>query len=103
MPARRLVEPVLKEVREGCRIGAVLVVVGVRPPTRGGANRKEPRSMKLTTMTQVTIDGVMQGNGGASDDRRNGFERGGWARGRGDNETRTFINRTYERADAFLL
>ena len=38
--------------------------------------------MKLTTMTQVTVDGVMQGNGGASDeDRRNGFERGGWAMG----------------------
>lgn len=60
--------------------------------------------MKLTTMTQVTIDGVMQGNGGASDeDRRNGFERGGWARGKGDNETRAFIRQTYERADAFLL
>jgi hypothetical protein len=39
--------------------------------------------MKLTTMTQVTLDGVMQGNGSASDDRRNGFERGGWARGGG--------------------
>ena len=60
--------------------------------------------MKLTTMTQVTIDGVMQGNGGTSDeDRRNGFERGGWARGKGDNETKAFINQTYERADAFLL
>jgi dihydrofolate reductase len=60
--------------------------------------------MKLTTMTQVTIDGVMQGNGGTSDeDRRNGFERGGWARGKGDDETKTFINQTYERADAFLL
>src|ERR671922_2476436 len=59
--------------------------------------------MKLTTMTQVTIDGVMQGNGAASDDRRNGFERGGWARGKGDDETKTFINQTYERADAFLL
>lgn len=36
--------------------------------------------MKLTTMTQVTIDGVMQGNGRASDeDRRNGFERGNTA------------------------
>ena len=60
--------------------------------------------MKLTTMTQVTVDGVMQGNGGASDeDRRNGFERGGWALGLGDNETMTFINQTYQRADAFLF
>ena len=59
--------------------------------------------MKLTTMTQVTIDGVMQGNGAASDDRRNGFERGGWARGKGDSETWTLINQTYQRADAFLL
>ncbi len=60
--------------------------------------------MKLTTMTQVTVDGVMQGNGGASDeDRRNGFERGGWAMGMGDNETMTFINQTYQRADAFLF
>ena len=60
--------------------------------------------MKLTTMTQVTVDGVMQGNGAASDeDRRNGFERGGWARGAGDNDTRTFITQTYQRADAFLF
>jgi dihydrofolate reductase len=60
--------------------------------------------MKLTTMTQVTIDGVMQGNGGTSDeDRRNGFERGGWARGTGDDETVAFIDETYGRADAFLF
>ena len=60
--------------------------------------------MKLTTMTQVTVDGVMQGNGGASDeDRRNGFERGGWAMGVGDSETMTFINQTYQSADAFLF
>ncbi|MBO4270795.1 dihydrofolate reductase family protein [Microbispora triticiradicis] len=60
--------------------------------------------MKLTTITQVTVDGVMQGNGGASDeDRRNGFERGGWALGKGDDETHTFIKQTYRRADAFLF
>ena len=60
--------------------------------------------MKLTTMTQVTVDGVMQGNGGASDeDRRSGFERGGWAMGVFDDETFTFITETYQRADAFLL
>ena len=60
--------------------------------------------MKLMTMTQVTVDGVMQGNGGASDeDRRSGFERGGWAMGVFDDETMTFINQTYQRADAFLF
>jgi dihydrofolate reductase len=60
--------------------------------------------MKLTTMTQVTVDGVVQGNGAASDeDRRNGFERGGWAMGVFDDETLTLIDQTYQRADAFLL
>jgi dihydrofolate reductase len=59
--------------------------------------------MKLTTMTQVTVDGVMQGNGGPDDDRRNGFERGGWALGKGDDETRALIAQTYQRADAFLF
>jgi dihydrofolate reductase len=60
--------------------------------------------VKLTTMTQVTVDGVMQGNGAASDeDRRGGFERGGWAMGVFDNETMAFINQTYHRADAFLF
>ena len=60
--------------------------------------------MKLTPQTQVTVDGVMQGNGGASDeDRRNGFERGGWALGLGDTETLGFITETYQRADAFLF
>jgi dihydrofolate reductase len=77
---------------------------------RGEADHKGRRQgrgsaiMKLTTVTQVTIDGVMQGNGGASDeDRRNGFERGGWALGKGDDETRAFINQTYQRAEAFLF
>ena len=60
--------------------------------------------MKLTTVTQVTVDGVVQGNGGASDeDRRGGFHRGGWARGAGDDETRALITETYQRADAFLF
>src|ERR1041384_7627101 len=46
----------------------------------------------------------MQGNGAASDeDRRGGFERGGWAMGVFDDETLTLINQTYQRADAFLF
>ena len=60
--------------------------------------------MKLTAMTQITVDGVVQGNGAASDeDRRNGFERGGWAKGAGDDETRALITQTYQQADAFLF
>jgi dihydrofolate reductase len=60
--------------------------------------------MKLMTMTQVTVDGVMQGNGAATDeDRRGGFERGGWAMGVFDDESLAFINETYQRADAFLF
>lgn len=60
--------------------------------------------MKLTSMTQVTVDGVMQGNGHATEEeRRNGFERGGWAMGKGDDETAAFIAQTYQRADAFLF
>jgi len=60
--------------------------------------------MKLTTMTQVTVDGVMQGNGAASEeDRREGFERGGWAMGVFDDDTFAFISETYQRADAFLF
>jgi len=33
--------------------------------------------MKLTTTTQVSVDGVMQGNGGRHPDLDGGFERGG--------------------------
>jgi dihydrofolate reductase len=60
--------------------------------------------MKLTTMTQITVDGVVQGNGAASDeDRKSGFERGGWAMGVFDDETLAFIGETYQSADAFLF
>ena len=60
--------------------------------------------MKLITQTQVTVDGVMQGNGGVTDeDRKNGFERGGWAMEAFDDETFRFINETYARAEAFLF
>jgi dihydrofolate reductase len=59
--------------------------------------------MKLTTITNVTVDGVMQGLGGADEDRRGGFERGGWALPLFDDEAATFVNQVYQRADAFLF
>jgi hypothetical protein len=42
--------------------------------------------MKLTSVTHVSVDGVMQGLGGAEADRRGGFGRGGWALPLLDNE-----------------
>jgi len=59
--------------------------------------------MKLTTMTQITVDGVVQGNGPIDVDHGNGFQRGGWAMGAGDDQTRTLITQTYQRAGAFLF
>jgi hypothetical protein len=52
---------------------------GERPPTRGAPKEKGTAIMKLTTVTHVSVDGVMQGLGGPDEDRRGGFERGGWA------------------------
>jgi dihydrofolate reductase len=59
--------------------------------------------MKLTTTTNVSVDGVMQGPGGPDEDRRGGFERGGWAMPLFDNEAATFLAEVYQRADAFLF
>ena len=61
--------------------------------------------MKLTTITNVSLDGVMQGLGGADEDRRGGFERGGWALPlfNNDKEAATFLGEVFQRADAFLF
>jgi dihydrofolate reductase len=59
--------------------------------------------MKLTTITMVTVDGVMQGLGGPDEDRRGGFERGGWVAPLFDDEAGTFLNQVYQRAGAFLF
>ena len=59
--------------------------------------------MKLTTNTNVSIDGVMQGLGRQEEDRSGGFERGGWAMPHFDSETAALIGEVYQRADAFLF
>src|ERR1700704_6191209 len=57
--------------------------------------------MKLTTTTQVSVDGVIQGPGGPDEDERGVFERGGWAHF--DNEAGTVMDEIFQRADAFLF
>jgi dihydrofolate reductase len=59
--------------------------------------------MKLTTVTNISLDGVIQGLGGPDEDRRGGFERGGWALPLFDDEAETFLAKVYQRADAFLF
>jgi dihydrofolate reductase len=59
--------------------------------------------MKLTVTTFVSVDGVMQGPGGAEEDRTGGFERGGWLVPHFDDETGQFMDETFRRVDAFLL
>jgi dihydrofolate reductase len=59
--------------------------------------------MKLTTITHVSVDGVMQGLGGPDEDRRGGFERGGWAPPLFVDEAATFLDQVFQRADAFLF
>ncbi|SDU72824.1 dihydrofolate reductase family protein [Jiangella alkaliphila] len=59
--------------------------------------------MKLTTVTNVSVDGVIQGLGGSNEDRRGGFERGGWALPLFGGDAETYLSDVYQRADAFLF
>src|SRR5260370_20276256 len=81
----------------------------MRSAPRCGRNEKDHRErkdepIKLTTNMQVSVDGVVQGNGGLDPAaRRGGFERGGWARPLFDSEAMRFVDQFYQRADAFLF
>ena len=59
--------------------------------------------MKLTTNTQVSVDGVMQANGGRNEKLDPGMDRGGWARPLFDDEALAFVGDFYQRANAFLF
>jgi dihydrofolate reductase len=74
-----------------------------RPIRRDRPDEKGTATMKLTTNTNVSVDGVMQGLGGPEEDRSGGFERGGWAMPHFDSETAALTGQVYQRADAFLL
>jgi dihydrofolate reductase len=59
--------------------------------------------MKLVAIEFVTLDGVYQGPGGRDEDRRGGFDRGGWQAPFGDDQEGRFITSVYEGMDAMLL
>src|SRR5437660_3357200 len=70
--------------------------------------------MKLTTVTNISVDGVTQGHrridagtrreaGGPDEDGSGGFERFGWGPPLLDDQASTFISGAFQRADAFLF
>lgn len=58
---------------------------------------------KITAITQLTVDGVMQSPGGPEEDPRNGFSQGGWAMPFGDEAMMQAIDETIAGEFAMLL
>ncbi len=59
--------------------------------------------MKLVTHTFLTLDGVMQGPGGAEEDRSGGFSRGGWLIPFSDADMGEIADSWFVRTEAILL
>lgn len=59
--------------------------------------------MDLIVQTFVTLDGVMQGPGGADEDRSDGFDQGGWLPPFVDDDFGEIVDAWMRRAGEFLL
>jgi dihydrofolate reductase len=59
--------------------------------------------MELIVTTFVTMDGVMQGPGGPSEDPSDGFDQGGWLVPWADQDFGEIVDAWVARADEFLL
>ena len=69
----------------------------------GGVPEPREMTMKLIATMMLTVDGVYQGPGGPEEDRRSGFDRGGWTAPFADEEGWRVLTANFERADALLL
>ena len=58
---------------------------------------------KLTVINHVTLDGVMQAPGRPDEDRRGGFEHGGWALPYGDTVMAEFMGKGMAEGGALLF
>jgi dihydrofolate reductase len=59
--------------------------------------------LNLTATMMLSVDGVYQGPGAPGEDRRGGFDRGGWTAAHSDPEMWPFLTSMFGRADALLL